>query len=164
MSHHTIEFDQECKACTGSGLYKGMGERDGFAVVCHTCKGKGHHETVIEYDDFISLKRLGGVSGIKRIVQVNPGICLGTGNDGLTHESFGGMSYDDWLSGKPFVDGMENRDFTCPAWWYQSADSDRKPSWDECGFGGSFSGCKHFGTKGKCWERFDTESKGHDNG
>lgn len=29
----------ECQACKGTGLYKGMAERDGAAVVCSHCHG-----------------------------------------------------------------------------------------------------------------------------
>jgi len=70
------------------------------------------------------------------------------------------MPYKDWLSGKPFLRGMENRKFTCPAWWYQSANYELKPSWDDnhrhCGFG-SFSACKYFPQKEGCWEKWDKE-------
>jgi len=30
-----------CKSCSGTGLYSGMGERTGYAVVCLYCKGRG---------------------------------------------------------------------------------------------------------------------------
>ena len=41
MGEHVIEFDCECESCKGTGLYVGMAEREGSAVVCHTCKGTG---------------------------------------------------------------------------------------------------------------------------
>jgi len=155
MSHHVIEYDQECKSCKGTGLYVGLAERDGVAVICHTCKGTGCHHIKIEYDDFsVRLPH----RTVTHVVQVNPGICIGSGKgDQYKLSDFGGMPYQDWLNGKEFKRGMENRKFTCPAWWYQSADYDQRPDWDECNRCGAFSGCEHFPNKGECWERFDRE-------
>ena len=36
-----IEIEVECDSCKGTGLYKGIAERDGAAVICHTCDGTG---------------------------------------------------------------------------------------------------------------------------
>jgi len=69
------------------------------------------------------------------------------------------MPIADWLSGKEFEIGMENRKHTCPAWWYQTADYKKKPDWKECwsNSGGSFSQCKYFSVKHACWERWEKE-------
>jgi hypothetical protein len=80
---------------------------------------------------------------------------VGVGNN-CTLETFGGLPYEDWKAGKPFTPGTEMRRSTCPAWWYQCTDYDKKPNWDECGFG-VFSKCKHFAEKQRCWERSDSE-------
>lgn len=32
----------ECGACGGTGLYSGFAEPEGVAVICHSCRGKGH--------------------------------------------------------------------------------------------------------------------------
>ena len=145
----------ECKDCMGTGLYVGLAERDGAAVVCHSCKGTGM--TDFRFNEFTGRK---DKPNVKRVYQTNPGIVIGTGH-GHSLSSFGGMPATDWADGKPFPPGSENRTFTCPAWWYQCADYDKKPKWDECmsNLGGSFSGCKHFCDKAKCWERFDKENK-----
>jgi len=150
--NHIIEFDEQCKPCKGTGLYVGMAEYDGAAVVCHTCKGTGLHHVKIEYNDFTGRKeRL----NIKRVFETNPGIGVGEGKQRFSLSDFGGMPYKEWLQGLPFPKKSEMRKFTCPAWWYQSADYDLKPNWDKCGWGGSFSGCKHFHEKDKCWEQWD---------
>lgn len=148
-----IVIEEKCKACNGTGLYVGLGERDGFAVVCHQCKGTGKYTFTHEYEDF---ERREERSGIVRVLEANPGICVGTGNN-YNENSFGGMPYREWLSGSGFPERSEMREFTCPAWWYQSVNYDLKPDWEECNssFGGSFSGCKHFKDKKKCWEKFD---------
>jgi len=154
---HKIEFDEICKSCKGTGLYMGLGERDGAAVVCHTCKGTGCHHFVYEYEDFNS--RLPNKKA-KWVLQTNPGIGVGRGGD-FKFSDFGGMSYEDWKKGKKFQIGMEMRRFTCPAWWYQSIDYDKKPDWKEChsSWGYTFSECDHFKSKDKCWERWNKEYK-----
>ena len=151
-----IELDEKCKECHGTGLYVGMGERDGFAVVCYNCKGTGCHHFRYEYEDFTNrIIR----DGIARILQTNPGICVGLGeNNQYGYSDFGGMPYKDWLDGKPFTPGMEMRRFTCPAWWYQTADYKKKPTWCECMLGRSFCNCPSFNNKETCWERWDKEN------
>lgn len=146
-----IEFDEKCKSCGGTGLYVGMAERDGVAVVCHTCKGTGKHHFVYEYEEFAG--RIFN-EDVKRVVKTNPGIGLGEINGDITW--VGGMTYEEWLEGNKFIVGMEMRQHTCPCWWYQSADYKNKPNWNECGWG-SFSSCKNFSNKQKCWERWDKE-------
>jgi hypothetical protein len=152
----TIEFDEKCQSCGGTGLYAGMGERDGAAVICHTCKGTGKHHFVHKYDEFV--KRVQS-RGIRRVLETNPGICVGEREGFCTLEDFGGMDYKAWSKGESFPEHSEMRKYTCPAWWYQSADYKRKPEWDQCIGCGSFSGCDYFKDKAKCWERFDKEGK-----
>jgi len=156
MAKHVIEYDAKCKACNGSDLYVGMAERDGAAVVCQRCDGTGEVHHVIKYEDFEGKSKR---RGVKRVYEVNPGIGIGTGetkkHGKFTLEDFGGMSYKDWLDGKPFPPKSEMRKFTCPAWWYQSADYDKKPNWCTGRLGCVFSECEEFENKEKCWERFD---------
>ena len=148
---HKIEFDEKCKSCNGTGIYKGFAELEKVGVVCHTCEGTGCHHVKIEYEDFEKkIQR----EGIKTVVEVNPGI-------GITSDinEFGGMLYVEWFNGRPFELGMENRKYTCPAWWYQSANYELKPDWAECIGCGSFSSCTFFNNKADCWKRFDIQHK-----
>ena len=133
MSHHILEYDQECKSCSGTGLYVGMAERDGAAVVCVNCNGTGCSHTKIEYDDFDGIKLR---KGIKRVYQVNPGISIGVGvskDKGREFKlsDFGGKTYDSWVKDKKFSVGSEMREFCCPAWWFQSCDYKKKPAWND---------------------------------
>jgi hypothetical protein len=154
MGHHKDIIDRACYACRATGLYVGIAERDGAAVVCYRCKGSGCERVITEWDDFEGRQSRPEVT---RVYQVNPGIVIGVGKGReFDLEDFGGMPADDWRDGKPFPPGSENRNWTCPAWWYQSADYEKKPNWDECGFG-AFSSCKHFPEKSKCWARWDAE-------
>jgi len=142
MVHHKIEFDEECKSCKGTGVYVGFAEARGTGVLCLTCKGTGKHHFVYEYEEFVRRKVR---EGIVRIMQVNPGI-----------RAAGGMSYKDFLDGKVFGPGSEDRGVTCPAWWYQAADSSKKPEWEWC-MCNAFRECSHFATKDACWKRWDSE-------
>ena len=56
------EIQIECPSCKGTGLYVGVCERDGCAVVCTQCKGKGY--TTYRYNDFTGRKIR---EGIKRV-------------------------------------------------------------------------------------------------
>lgn len=153
----TFEVDAVCEACKGTGIYSGLGEQDGIGVVCHTCKGTGCHHIIVKYKPFEARKKC---KDVKHILKVNPGIMVGVGptRGGETFKlsDFGGMPYKDWWGGNPFPPKSEMRKYTCPCWWYQCADSMKRPTWDECGLG-SFSSCKHFENKEACWERWDKE-------
>ena len=153
MGKHVFTVEQKCQSCGGTGLYVGFAEKDGFAVVCHTCKGTGQVTFTHEYEDFEGRV---AQEGVAQVVQHNPGIGLGT-NETLTHESFGGVPYADWRDGKPFPPQSEMRRYVCPAWWYQGVNYKLKPSWDKCLGCGSFSGCEHFADKAACWDRWDKE-------
>lgn len=152
-----IEMNIECRSCGGTGLYAGLGEGDGAAVVCHTCKGTGCEHYKLDYQPFTERQDR---EGIERVYRVNPGIYIGTGN-GHTLEDFGGMPYEDWREGASWPAGSEDRQHTCPAWYYQIADYAKKPNWAKCvGLGGTFFNCPHFEDKAKCWARWDEEFGG----
>jgi hypothetical protein len=92
----------ECDSCNGTGLYCGMAERKGSAVVCSTCKGTGKVEFKGTFKKFKTRKRR---SGIKRVFETagGYGICGEdvTTTEGVTiHFSRFGASYDDWLNGE----------------------------------------------------------------
>ena len=144
------KIERACQSCGATGLYVGMAERGGAAVVCHTCKGTGKETMVIDWEPFTGRKDIYGVSVV---FKVNPGICVAPG------VVPGGMAYEAWKRGEEFGPGMEMRKHTCPCWWYQTEDYNRRPEWDECNstLGSTFSKCPHFADKAACWERFDKE-------
>lgn len=145
-----IEFDEKCKACEGTGLYRGMAERDGYAVVCRKCNGTGKFHFVHDYEEFSERVTR---PNVHTVIEMNPGFCVGG-----TQINFGGMPYEDWKSGDPFPAKSEMREQVCPQWWYQSADYDKMPRWPECNGYGGFSKCPHFKNKEECWKRFDAEN------
>lgn len=135
----------ECDSCGGTGVYCGFAER-GVGVVCSSCRGTG--ESLIKYKPFAGRHK---TNKAPIVFQRNMGRVLGP-------ESKGGLPYKDWFDGKPFPK-YEDRENYCPAWWYQNMDYKKKPSWDECIGCGSFTDCKSYPKKSKCWERFDRENK-----
>jgi len=158
--------DRVCESCQGSGLYVGFAERRGGAVVCSSCKGEGHYEETFRWTEWKEGQKRVVKRDIKRVFATNPGIGIGEGElestgQILKLEDFGGVDYKEWQKSgkKAFVKGTEMRKFTCPAWWWQSANYDKKPDWKECCGFGSFSNCKHFCKKEKCWERYDKFGK-----
>ena len=152
---NTIRWTQECNSCKGTGLYIGMAERSGSAVICHNCKGTGRLDREIKYHPFTG--RNERTEDIGKIFQTSAGMVLGgMMQGGITPEEF---EEDPAKAKEP---GREPRDYICPAWWYQSADYEKKPEWDECKILGSFKDCVHFPNKDKCWVRWDAEFGGGD--
>jgi hypothetical protein len=143
-----IEIDEVCSFCDGTGIYVGMAERDGYGIVCNKCSGTGGYRFVHEYEHFKNRKVR---SDVNRVLQCNPGIVVGSNLD------FGGKSYIEWLENGYFESGSEMRKFTCPAWWFQTANYKQKPEWEQCIISGTFSGCKEFLNKKRCWEIYDKE-------
>jgi hypothetical protein len=143
-----ITVEEECPYCRGTGLYVGMGERAGAAIVCSECKGTGRKVTDFVWKSFTGRKKR---DDICRVCRYNPGIAVD--DDPV----FGGMPYVDWDAGKPFPKGSEMREYVCPAEWYQGVDDRLKPHWDECIGCGRFSDCLHFGDKAYCWRKWDRD-------
>ena len=54
----------ECGACSGTGLYRGMAEPEGVAVICLTCKGTGCKEMI--YIPFTRRRRRNGVQSVQQ--------------------------------------------------------------------------------------------------
>ena len=145
----TIEYDEQCKNCRGTGLYAGVGELNGAAVVCHTCDGTGCHSVHVKYKPFTH--RLDRI-GITRVHKCNPGIGIDSSGQ------FGGMPIKEWESGLPFPEKSENRLYTCPAWWTQcSGDHKGVTDSDWCNqfAGHRFSDCIKFSEKETCWKLYD---------
>jgi hypothetical protein len=152
-----VQLEVNCPDCKATGLYVGMAERDGAAIVCGKCKGTGCYQFAYEYEEFAGRKER---EGIRRVYEANPGICVGaSAESGLSLSDFGGLPYEDWLCGDPFVRGSEMRRHTCPSWWFQTLNGYCKP-WETCAanLGRPFYDCPRFATKEQCWKRSDEEA------
>ena len=149
MAHHKETHSAACRACKATGLYVGMAERNGAAVVCRECKGTGKQNIVFEWDDFDG--KQDPPDGVTRVYATSAGIV--SAPDVVP----GGVSVAEWKTNPKSVHriGAEMREHTCPEWWYQSANYALKPDWNECRLVGQFSKCSHFANKSECWRRFD---------
>jgi hypothetical protein len=151
-----IEWVQECNDCKGTGLYAGVGEKGGAAVVCYRCDGTGRLERRVEYSEFTGRKKH---PKARHVYYRNPGVCVDAGV-----VVPGGVPVEEWERDpeSPRRHGAEMRQHVCPAWWYQTVDYDRKPKWDRCIGIGAFHDCKHHQTPERlvaCWARWDEENK-----
>lgn len=79
----------ECPSCGGTGLYRGMAEPEGVAVVCLTCNGSGCKE--LTYTPFTARKRRGDVREVKRSKGEFIFACGPRGD---------AISYQDFMNGK----------------------------------------------------------------
>ncbi|MCY4471140.1 MAG: hypothetical protein OXC08_20685 [Thiotrichales bacterium] len=151
-----LEWVEQCGPCAGTGLYVGIGERDGAAVVCHQCDGTGRREKVHEYIEFSGQRER---DDVRQVYRTGSGFCIAP--DVVP----GGASYEEWLENPEIVNerGREIRQHVCPAWWCQSAGLWRqKPNWEICIPAGEFSHCINFPKKSECWARFDREAEAPD--
>lgn len=149
-----IQFDKECESCNATGIYVGMAEKDGAGIVCYVCKGTGCHSIDIEYAPFTQRKHH---PDIKRVYQIGSIVLIGEGN-GCKLSDFGGIPYSDWVSGKSFPLGSEDRRHMCPKQWGQLVgkyDHFHLDNCNDCHAGMRFSDCPHFGKKDRCWKAYD---------
>lgn len=138
----------ECKQCDGTGLYVGMAERDGAAVVCYRCKGTGKDH--IEFVPFVS--RLEPKKPVKR-VHVSRGYVLSPNHA----DCDGGVPYDQWKPGK--VIPADERLY-CPMLYthqeycaFRDEHGSARP-----GIGQRISDCEMWKVKEACWVKFHADS------
>ena len=143
-----LEWTEECSKCGGNGLYVGMAERDGAAVVCRTCDGTGRVERRHEYYEFSGRRER---EDITQVYATSAGIVL------APNVVFGGVSYSEWKERPESVydRGVELRQHVCPKWWAQSVGKPG-PAWKPCVQVNRFSDCWYFGDKSACWAAWDT--------
>ena len=150
-----------CVDCGGTGLYQGMCEKKGCAVVCAGCSGEGGH--AYTYEEFEKRKRS---KGIKRVFKSSFGYghCA---DDFATKEgkkiefSKGGCEYEAWRDGE---EPKPVKELYCPyLWTHQNLQSEDKNGLykTRCSkqnlWGCSISNCGLFKEKDKCWEIFEGE-------
>lgn len=85
------ELEEECVACSGTGLYVGFTEAKGEAVVCLRCQGSG--SVIHKHVPFAGRKKRRGIT----IIRVSAGTFVATGVGG-TGKS---MTYKDFESAYP---------------------------------------------------------------
>ncbi len=147
----------ECPSCKGTGLYKGVWERDGAAVICWDCKGTG--KTEFTYNEFEGRKEREDVT---RVFEGNFGYTHSdkdtTTKEGVTfHFSKYGCSYEEWKKG---IKPTPMEELYCP-YVYCNEGRGNEPC-NRCKQGlkgfGSISNCKFYSDKAKCWEEWHKDN------
>jgi hypothetical protein len=144
--------DIVCQSCDGTGLYIGMSETNGCAVICYTCKGSGKVEHEFKYELFTKRKLR---KGVKRVFKDSCGYGHApddvTTKEGVTIKfSQGGCTYEEFLDG---VQPKPVTDLYCPKLWTGQSYSCKRCN-DGCRLGSSISDCKFWKSKKKCWNEY----------
>jgi len=160
----TITGEVQCNSCKGTGLYQGMGERDGAFVVCWDCNGTGKENVRIEY-----IKFKGRVlrSKCKRVYSNGMGYCI-TDKDIVSSQGIKfpfsefGCSYKDWQNG---VNPIPLKFLGCP---YQETNQALQSKdvnnlyklrcKNNLGFS-DIRHCKLYSDKETCWSIFEGKGK-----
>jgi len=160
-SYINITGEAECSSCNGTGLYKGMSENGGAAVVCHYCNGTGKTTINNTINKFTGRKHR---DNVKRVYKTAGGYAI-SDKDVVTKEgkcinfSLYGASYEDWLDGKE-PRGIE--DLHCPymhtSQQLQNNDVNNLYNTrckDNRRLGSTISNCPLFCDKATCWRIFN---------
>lgn len=160
--YYILDIEKACGSCDGTGLYVGMAEKAGAAVVCHTCKGTGKVTLKQKYPKFKGRKKR---EGVRRVFQTAGAYGIAaedvTTEEGKTfHFSRYGCTYEDWLKGatpRPIEDlhcpyqhtnqHLQNRDH--PAYKLYNERCNR-----DCMLGMYIPDCKLRPDMKACWRRY----------
>ncbi len=85
-----LRIECQCEGCGGTGVYSGMCEPKGVAVVCIGCGGKG--KAYVYYKPFTERKIRKGIQTVRR----SRGSFIGTGVGPIGKE----ITYKDFLKGE----------------------------------------------------------------
>ena len=132
-----------CDRCRGTGLYRGMAEMPGAAVVCRECKGTGSREiTYVPFDG-----RQPPPEGVERVWSHNRSTPPAEPGD----QPGAGVTVEEWQVDPESVHrpGAEERENSCPSLWHAGL------IWDECIKAGTIPGCPRYPERAACWEKYD---------
>lgn len=159
-----IILNIRCKSCSGTGVYVGLAERDGAAVVCHICKGTGKQKYVFSYEPFTARMER---DDVKRVYKDSYGYCIAPrkidfdkiGEVDLSKE---GVSYEEFFNENKMPKHI--RKIGCPMVCDQGTCHDLKTFTKECnkiglGYGSTLKECKNYHNRSECWMRFDSAEK-----
>lgn len=147
-----ISVQAVCNACGGTGLYIGMAERDGVAVVCSTCNGSG--AMTVRYTPF---KRQLPAPASVTSVHVARGYVLGDKHPACD----GGLPIEQWKQG---VIVPADEKLYCP-YLYTHQDWCAHPRDPENNHNnapmlwGRIDECPYWIEKDECWKRFHADPK-----
>jgi len=150
----------ECQSCKGTGLYVGMAENDGAAVICYDCEGEGFMHVTDSYPKFTERKKK---KSVKRVFKTAGGYGISgeditnTKGERIRFSQFG-VPYDEWLNGgkpKPI------EDLHCPYMHTSQTMQDKdhqahKLYKERCSkkWFNYIPDCQHYKSKDICWKRY----------
>ena len=151
----------ECSECKGTGLYVGLAERNGAAVVCYRCQGKGYVD--FEYNEFFGRKKRDDVI---RVYETGYGYVISATDATLEKHgvdikfSKAGCTYEDWLSGSGDPSNPI-KELYCPFIWNNTGMGNEplKRCKEGCEYGRRISDCKFFNQKEECWKEYLNKEK-----
>ena len=160
-----IKLKIECPSCNGTGVYTGMGERDGASIVCYKCNGTGCYDYSYKYNDFVERKKR---DDVKRVYLSGYGWCISPKALDLKKSEGGtifvdftkeGVSYAEFLDGKM---PKHIKTLGCPMMADQGACHKIKGFTEKCndlngGWVGHIPSCKYNPNMVECWKRFEEE-------
>lgn len=146
----SIDLQIRCQACDGTGLYVGMAERDGSAVVCSRCKGSGNYAYHFEYEPFV--ERTAPPEGVTR-VHLARGYVLSP-----KHPDCSGIPVNEYEPGMvvPADEGLYCPYLYTHQVWCAKPEK-RHPDYEPAApvlAGRYISSCKHWDSKAECWALF----------
>jgi len=153
-----IELEIECSACSGTGLYSGMAESKGLAVVCRKCDGTGKYQYKFEYNEFEGIKKREDIERVYLPTRFKLGLGVidfkGVGEIDMYKK---GISYTEFLEGKQ---PERIKEIECPMLADQGACHGVEGFVNGCrdlglGWGSDISSCKNQCNRMECWERFE---------
>lgn len=86
----------ECDSCKGTGLYQGIGERDGAFVICNKCNGTGSLQINLIFIKFSGRKKQ---ERCKRVYSNGMGYYITDKDIEDMPFSVYGCAYEEWLKG-----------------------------------------------------------------
>lgn len=143
-----IEVAIACKACDATGLYVGMAERDGTAVVCCRCHGTGHD--TFTYTPFT--ERQAPPSTVAR-VHVARGYALSNQHPGCQ----GGTPITEWKPGQVVP---ADEQLYCPYLYTNQDWCAQRPGQHHdspLGAGDWISDCPFWSEKAECWRAYHAD-------
>jgi hypothetical protein len=148
-SRRRITLDVMCSACSGTGLYIGMGEKGGAAVVCRTCDGTG--KDTLTYVPFTARNR---TPRSVKSVHVARGYFIEHGHP----KSAGGLPVNAWQPGTAVP---ADEQMYCPylytgqKWCAQPVVSKYTNRLEAPLLAGDdIKNCRHWDDKAECWRLF----------
>ena len=148
----------ECPSCKGTGVYQGMGEGEGTAVVCHRCNGTGAYQYSYSYKDFTGRNV---VENVERVYLSGMGFKLGLGK--INFSEVGEIDMDkEGVSYPEFINGKKPEHIKELAWPMRADQGEchKRPGFvDKCndlngGWVSMITKCKKYLHKKECWKRF----------